>query len=204
MICIIDYGLGNLAAIHNMLRRLEIPSKISGAIEDIESADRLILPGVGAFDSGMRGLSESGLIGPLTKQVTERHKPILGICLGMQLLGEGSEEGNSPGLGWLKMRFERFPRLQGSRTKRLHMGWNEIAPAYESPLLAGYERTPRFYFVHGYHAVCDDESDVLARSTYAVTFPSMVARGNIYGAQFHPEKSHKFGMQLFRNFSTVS
>ena len=201
MICIIDYGIGNLAAIHNMLRRLGIESRISGDPDVCSSADKLILPGVGAYDEGMRNLEQCGLIGPLTEMVREKGKPLLGICLGMQLLGEGSDEGKLPGLGWFPMRFKRFATDVGQRTKSLHMGWNEVLPAKDSPLFEGYDRTLRFYFVHGYYAVCNLENVVLGKTTHGVEFASVVGRDNIVAVQFHPEKSHRFGMQLFRNFA---
>jgi len=201
MIGIIDYGLGNPAAIHNMLRRIGIHSIVSGNQAELASADKLILPGVGAFDEGMRSLAARDLIQFLDEQVKAKNKPLLGICLGMQLLGIGSEEGNLPGLGFLPMTFQKFKPLPDSQMKKLHMGWNEVQPVQESPLLAGFDRTPSFYFVHRFFAVCAEQNDLLGRSTYGTQFPSVVGRHNVLGVQFHPEKSHKFGMHLLRNFA---
>jgi glutamine amidotransferase len=201
MICIVDYGLGNPAAIHNMLRRIGIESTVSGNRSELAGADKLILPGVGAFDEGMRNLRSRDLVGFLDEQARDKKKPILGICLGMQLIGESSEEGDLQGLGFVPMRFQRFRASVNSRTKTLHMGWNEVQAQNDSPLLGDFNRTPSFYFVHGFFAVCAERRDVLGTSSYGVEFPSVVGRDNVLGVQFHPEKSHRFGMQLLRNFA---
>jgi glutamine amidotransferase len=201
MICVIDYGLGNPAAIHNMLRRIGIESMVSGSRGELAGADKLILPGVGAFDEGVRNLRSHDLIGFLDEQTRDKKKPILGICLGMQLLGEGSEEGDFPGLGFVPMKFQRFQAPADSRMKTLHMGWNEVRQVNDNPLLRDFERTPSFYFVHGFFAVCSDDRDILGTSSYGIEFPSVVGRDNVKGVQFHPEKSHRFGMRLLRNFA---
>jgi glutamine amidotransferase len=201
MIGIIDYGLGNPAAIHNMLRRIGIESMVSSDQAELAGADKLILPGVGAFDEGMRNLRSHDLVSFLDEQIREKKKPILGICLGMQLIGENSEEGNLPGLGFVPMKFQRFQASAHSRTKTLHMGWNEVRPQNGNPLLGDFDRTPSFYFVHGFFAVCAEHRDVVGMSSYGVEFPSVVGRDNVLGVQFHPEKSHRFGMQLLRNFA---
>lgn len=205
MICIIDYGVGNYAAIGNMLRRIGVESCISRDPTVISAAKKLVLPGVGAFDEGMRNLRNSGLIELLNELVVIRHVPILGICLGMQLLGLSSEEGNESGLEWIPMRFKRFePTKEGRRVKSLHMGWNIVTPLRRSQLFGGFEHPPRFYFVHRYFAVCEEPTDILGMSTYGVEFASAVARENIFGVQFHPEKSHRFGMRLLQNFAEGS
>lgn len=201
MIGVIDYGLGNPAAIHNMLRRIGVDSVVSGDRAQLSDTNKLILPGVGAFDEGMRSLGARDLAGFLSEQINEKAKPVLGICLGMQLLGEGSEEGDLPGLGFLPMTFQKFDLQLNSRMKKLHMGWNEVESVRTNPLLTGFDRVPSFYFVHRFFAVCTEQADVLGVSTYGERFPSVVGRRNVLGVQFHPEKSHKFGMQLLRNFA---
>lgn len=201
MICIVDYGLGNPGAIHNMLRRIGIESMVSGNRSELARSDKLILPGVGAFDEGMRNLRSRDLVGFLNEQARDKKKPILGICLGMQLIGESSEEGDLPGLGFVPMTFQRFQASANSRTKTLHMGWNEVRAQNDNPLLGDFDRTPSFYFVHGFFAVCAEHRDVLGTSSYGIEFPSVVGRNNVLGVQFHPEKSHRFGMKLLRNYA---
>jgi imidazole glycerol-phosphate synthase subunit HisH len=200
-VTIIDYGVGNLGSIRNMLKKVGADAVVSSDPDTIEKAQKLILPGVGAFDSGIRSLRESGLVDLLATRVIGERIPILGFCLGMQLFTRGSEEGELEGLGWLKARTVRF-RI-GSKERGLkvpHMGWNYVQPRREDPLLEGLPADSRFYFVHTYHLVCEEDFDVLATTSYGYEFPSLIRRGNIIGAQFHPEKSHRFGMQLLRNF----
>lgn len=203
MLVIIDYGVGNLGSIANMLKKVGVRSAIASDEASIASADKLILPGVGAFDNGIKNLQERGLIEILNRQVIEERKPILGLCLGMQLFTFGSEEGTLPGLGWLDATTVRFT-FDGAAPGALkvpHMGWNYIQPKRSDPLLADLPNESRFYFVHSYHLVCSNTDDVLASTNYGYNFPAMVNRGNIYGAQFHPEKSHKYGMTLLKNFA---
>ena len=200
MLCIVDFGVGNILSVANMVKRIGAQAIVSSDPVDIKRADRLILPGVGAFDEGMRNLRSRGLIDVLTARVQQDGVPILGVCLGMQLLGRGSEEGVEPGLAWMPMTFQRFASTGGAQIKSLHMGWNVASPMQRSPLFADLGASPRFYFVHGYYATCDDPADVLARTTYGVEFASAIGRRNIFGVQFHPEKSHRFGMQLYKNF----
>lgn len=201
MIVIIDYGMGNIGSIQNMLAWIGAEACISADPQVIRRADKLILPGVGAFDNGMRRLNELGFVSLLQEQAIERGKPLLGICLGMQLLGQGSEEGSLPGLGWLAAESVRFRfEVTQSALKVPHMGWNTVEPVTESPLFAEIT-SPRFYFVHSYHVTCQRQEDVLARASYGFPFVAAVRRQNIYGVQFHPEKSHKFGMALLRNFA---
>lgn len=201
MIVVIDYGMGNIGSIANMLRRVGAEARISADHEVIDAAGKLILPGVGAFDQGMQNLADRGLIPLLTRKVVQEKTPILGVCLGMQLFAHTSEEGRCPGLGWLDAAAVRFRPGIESRLKVPHMGWNTISLRQAHPVFAGLENGARFYFVHSYHLVCRDPNVVLATTSYGVEFVSAVAGANIVGAQFHPEKSHRFGMQLYRNFA---
>ena len=198
---VVDAGIGNLGAIPNMLKRIGATAHITNRADEIAAADRLILPGVGAFDAAMRTLNELGIVETLTHKALVERVPVLGVCLGMQLLFGGSEEGDIPGLGWLGGQNVKF-RLDGSdRSLRIpHMGWNYAAPANGSALLADFEQTPRFYFAHSYHVECDDPADVAGWTTYGYRFASAVQHENIGGIQFHPEKSHRFGLKVFENF----
>ena len=201
MTTVIDYGMGNLGSIVNMGRKAGGSFTVSADPAVIAQADKLILPGVGSFDHGMTKLRERGLIPVLNQQVLERMVPILGICLGVQLFTRGSEEGALPGLGWIAGHTIRFKRaVEPSTLKVPHMGWNFIEPAKHDLLLRDLPPEPRFYFVHSYHLVCDDATDVLTWTQYGQRFASAVQRGNIWGTQFHPEKSHKFGLALLKNF----
>ncbi|MEP7081445.1 MAG: imidazole glycerol phosphate synthase subunit HisH [Chloroflexota bacterium] len=198
---VVDAGIGNLGAIPNMLKRVGATARISNRADDIAAADRLILPGVGAFDAAMRTLNELGIVEALAHKALVERVPVLGVCLGMQLLFRGSEEGDIAGLGWLGGQAVRF-RLDGTdRSLRVpHMGWNYASPTNGSALLAGFEQTPRFYFAHSYHVECDDPADVAGWTTYGYRFASAVQHENIGGIQFHPEKSHRFGLKVFENF----
>jgi glutamine amidotransferase len=206
MIAIIDIGIGNLGAIRNMLRKVGAEARITSDADDIRGADKLILPGVGAFDHGMQALSDSGLLEILNEQVLKAGKPVLGICLGAQMLGRKSEEGELPGLGWIDMDVVRFPRKEGLKVP--HMGWNSVTPALvrnaPHPLFAGNDAAPRFYFVHSYHFQCDRPEDVAATCDYGAPFAAAVARGNVWGVQFHPEKSHRFGAALLRSYAEAA
>ncbi|MGB0383231.1 MAG: imidazole glycerol phosphate synthase subunit HisH [Ardenticatenaceae bacterium] len=201
MIVIIDYGMGNLGSIANMLKKVGVKGIISSDISVIEQADKLILPGVGAFDNGMKKLAELGMIDLLNAKVIQEKTPVLGLCLGMQLLTRKSEEGNLPGLGWLEGETIRFNfEANEQRLKVPHMGWNYIHVKQQSKLFADMPEESRFYFVHSYHLVGLDQQNVLATTFYGYEFPSIVMKENIMGAQFHPEKSHKFGLRLLKNF----
>jgi glutamine amidotransferase len=201
MLVIIDYGVGNLASIRNMLKKAGYDSVISSDEAVISSADKLILPGVGAFDTCAGKLQQSGLITILNRKVLEDHTPVLGVCVGMQLLTEGSEEGVLPGLGWIKGRVIRFRQDQlPAGTKIPHMGWADVELSKPSRLFEGMYEEPRFYFVHSYHPDLADPGDALVRVNYGYTFVAGMEKGNILGVQFHPEKSHKFGLKLLANF----
>jgi len=199
VIVIVDYGMGNLRSILNKFERMDVEAKISADPGDIERADKLILPGVGAFDAAMQNLRQRNLIPVLEKKVLQEKTPILGICLGMQLFSRHSEEGNVDGLGWIDARTIRF-QSNGNGLKVPHMGWNSITVNGGSHLLDGLETGSRFYFVHSYHVCCDDPADRLATTNYGIDFTSMVQHGNILGAQFHPERSHRYGAKLLENF----
>lgn len=204
MITIINYNAGNIKSIQNMLKRIGAKSCISSNAEEIEQAEKLILPGVGHFDYGMRNLQESGLIEVLNKKVLTDKVPLLGICLGAQLLGNRSEEGIIPGLGWIDMEVVKFDENKLAENLKIpHMSWNEMIIKKQSELLAGLNNESRFYFVHSYHMKCNDENDVLTNTNYGYEFTSAVEKDNIYGVQFHPEKSHKFGMRLLENFVNI-
>lgn len=200
MISLVDYGVANLGSMRNMLRRIGVETRLVATPEGIEGATKLILPGVGAFDHGAEALAGLGLIEPLRKRVLSEGMPILGVCLGMQLLGQSSAEGEREGLGLLAARCERLPADPGRGIRVPHMGWAHVVPTTSDPLLGGLDGHARFYFVHSYHMVCADRSDVLAAAHHGIDFTAMVRRGNVYGVQFHPEKSHRFGMQLLKNF----
>jgi imidazole glycerol-phosphate synthase subunit HisH len=200
MVTIIDYHTGNLGSIQNILKRIGVESIITSEKEKIASAEKLILPGVGSFDTGMENLLQLDIISLLNKKVLEEKTPVLGICLGMQLLSEGSQEGTLPGLGWIKGNTKRFDLNNTSEYKIPHMGWNFINPVRASNLLNEMDAAARFYFVHSYFLNPIDKSDILATTTYEIEFTSAVGKGNILGVQFHPEKSHKFGMKLLKNF----
>ncbi len=202
MIAIIDNSAGNLGAVRNMLSKNGIASTITDDLEIIEKASKLILPGVGAFDQGMKNLEKSGLLPVLNRRVLEHKVPILGICLGMQLFCRASEEGELPGLGWIDAEVVRFsfPEKEGKQPKIPHMGWNTINFKSHSRLFESYEELPRFYFVHSYHVICDSENTSVATAFHGYEVTVSVEKDNIFGVQFHPEKSHKYGIQLFRNF----
>lgn len=199
MITIIDYGLGNLLSIQNMLKKAGYASTISSEENDIASASKLILPGVGAFDAGITNLRQRKLIDIIYKKVLEDNTPLLGICLGMQLMTKSSEEGKLPGLGLIDAQTIRLS-FNDKNIKIPHMGWNIVEQKKESSLFYDMDGEKRFYFVHSYHVVCNDNNDILSSSPYGFDFTSSFERKNIVGVQFHPEKSHTFGMKLLRNF----
>lgn len=200
MITIVDYGMGNLGSILNMFRKLGIDAEVTADQQRVARADKLILPGVGAFDAGMESLVRSGLRPVLEERVLRGRVPILGICLGMQLMTHRSAEGVRTGLGWVDAEVLRFQPLEPTM-KVPHMGWNLVRIARVAPLVEDLPRNSRFYFVHSYYVRCNVAEDVLLTTDYAGAFHSGFHRENVWGVQFHPEKSHRFGMQLLRNFA---
>ena len=202
-IVIVDYGMGNVGSIRNMLKHIGFKAVISGTPEDIRSADKLILSGVGAFDSAMTKISDAGILDALNSKVIEEKTSVLGICLGMQLFTHASEEGLCRGLGWIDATTVRFSLTASAARLRVpHMGWNTLSLRHPHPLFQEMPGDMRFYFVHSYHVLSTRQDMILATTHYGYEFASVIARDNICGVQFHPEKSHKFGMTLLHNFVT--
>jgi glutamine amidotransferase len=204
MITIIDYKMGNLGSIANMIKKIGGKSMITSDINEIANAEKLILPGVGAFDNAMTNLNEMNLLSVLNKKALEDKIPVLGICLGMQLLTNSSEEGTKPGLGWIDAEVVKF-RFEGTNKKLKipHMGWNTVEIKGTHPLFSDMYPEPRFYFVHSFYAKCKSQDNELTRTEYGFSFASAIHNGNIMGTQYHPEKSHKFGMKLLENFIKI-
>lgn len=204
MIHIVDYGLGNIQAFLNMYKMLGIPCVRARQSSDLEGAERLILPGVGAFDHAMELLDASGMRPDLEFLVQERKRPVLGICVGMQILAEGSDEGDLPGLAWVRGRVRSFESLPTAQAlPRPHMGWNDVNSCGPSSLFKNLERDPRFYFLHSYYFECRDPLEAAATAEYGEPFACAVNSGQVWGVQFHPEKSHRWGAQLLKNFAEM-
>ena len=201
MITIVDYGIGNLGSIKNMFKRIGVRTAIENSLENISKASKIVLPGVGDFDNAMQRINNSGLREILDRKALQESIPVLGICLGMQLLTRSSEEGALPGLGWIKATTSRFPK--NSELKVPHMGWNVVFPIRESPISRNLSDETRFYFVHSYCVHVDNEEDSILKANYGISFDAAIQHKNIFGAQFHPEKSHKFGMQFLENFASL-
>lgn len=204
MITLIDYGVGNIFAFQNVYKRLDIPTKIAKTAVDLEDAQKLILPGVGSFDYAMAQLNSSGMRHKLDELVLEKKIPIIGICVGMQMMGNRSDEGASEGLKWIDadiLKFDETLILQ--RTKLPHMGWNDVSPIDGHPLFEGLEQEAIFYFLHSYYFKCNNIVDSIAISDYGIPFTSAVNTDNVYGIQFHPEKSHQYGEKLLHNFAKL-
>jgi glutamine amidotransferase len=203
MIVIVDYDTGNLRSVQNMLKYLGHDSAIASTPAEIESASKIILPGVGNFDFGMRSLAERDLIPALNRKVIEQKTPTLGICLGAQLITRGSEEGELPGLGWIPADTKQFDRSRlGADLRVPHMGWADTEFDPNHPLFAGIESIPRYYYVHSFHMVCDSPRNELCYAVHGYRFTSGIAHENVTGLQFHPEKSHRFGKQVLANFAS--
>lgn len=204
MITIIDYGLGNVLAFLNVYSRLNIPVAVAKSADDLVNATKLILPGVGSFDHAMQRLDQSGMRQPVEQLVLQNAMPVLGICVGMQMLANSSDEGELPGLGWIDGKVSKFDVATMPRGTNLpHMGWNDVKPVVDGGLFKGLEQDARFYFLHSYYFECHQQSDVLAVTNYGGQFSCAVRRANVYGVQFHPEKSHHFGSQLLKNFAEI-
>lgn len=199
MIAVIDYGVGNLSSVINMFRKIGAEAVVTKNPNEILLADKVLLPGVGHFDFGMKMLNKSGLRDVLDKFAMDHKKPVLGICLGAQILGRGSEEGKEAGLGWVDMECLRLPAMPGLKVP--HMGWSHIEIKQDSELFPDFDPITRFYFVHSYYMSCASIDNVIATSVHGIEFTSVVRRENIFGTQFHPEKSLRHGFALMRAFA---
>jgi len=199
MLTIVDYGMGNLSSVAKAFENLREEVVVSNRAQDLERAERIVLPGVGAYAEGMKNLKALGLIEPLEEQVFQRRKPFVGLCLGMQLLARDSfEMGHHEGLGWLPATVK--PLEVSEDLKSIHIGWNDVSPKNDCPLFAGLGTEPNFYFVHSYHLECDDESVIAGTSHYGHPIVAAIQKGNVFGVQFHPEKSQETGLALLANF----
>jgi glutamine amidotransferase len=203
VITVVDYGLGNVQAFLDIYKRLNVPAINARTADELERAERIILPGVGSFDRAMERLEQSGMRETLDRLVRETKLPVLGVCVGMQMMADRSQEGQRPGLGWIPGEVVRFDESAFThRTHLPHMGWNDVSPRAGSDLFAGLD-APKYYFLHSYHYAPAEDGDVLATTGYGTTFASALRRGHIYGTQFHPEKSHDWGVRLLANFARV-
>lgn len=209
MITIVDYGMGNLESVKNMFRKLKVEARISEDVKEIEQANKIILPGVGAFDRAMEQINTKGIREVLDRKACQEKIPIFGICLGMQLLTKGSDEGQLPGLGWIDAYTYKFKPDHGNGIRIPHMGWNEIQVVNDCDLTKGLNNltttneNPRYYFVHSYHVKVENQQDSMLKTNYFIKFDSGIHKKNVYGVQFHPEKSHKFGMKMLQNFAEL-
>ncbi len=205
MIRVVDYGVGNIQAFMTMFKRLGISSERAKKASDLLDATRLILPGVGHFDHAIQRLNDSGMRSTLETMVLEHSIPVMGVCVGMQMLAEGSDEGTLPGLNWVPGRVRAFANHPKAVNLLLpHMGWNDVqAVPGAHPLFKGFEDAPQFYFLHSFYFDAQDKSDAIATAHYGINFDAVVSRGHIYGVQCHPEKSHHWGAQLLKNFAEL-
>ena len=200
MITILNYGLGNLASIANMIKKVGGTAHITGDHNEIEKAKKLLIPGVGHFGKGMQNLKEANLIPLLKKKALEDKIPVLGICLGMQLLTSHSEEGDVDGLNFIPAQTKKFDLKDYPQLRVPHMGWTDVKVKSDSKLFSGMTEIPRYYFVHSYYVSCASDTNSIGKCNYGIEFDCAIANENIMGVQFHPEKSHKFGMRIFENF----
>jgi glutamine amidotransferase len=204
MIKIINYGSGNIRAIGNIYDRLKISYDIIDHVKDLKDASKIILPGVGAFDECMDKLNQSGFVKPLEEKVLKNKTPVLGICVGMQILANGSDEGKLKGLGWIPGQVKLIDKsLLNHKPKLPHLGWNSISIKKETDLLSGVIELEGFYFIHSYYFECENEENILTTTFYGKPFTSAVNSENIFGVQFHPEKSHTNGINLLKNFAEL-
>lgn len=202
MITIVDYGLGNVGAFANTYKRMDLPVRVARTADELAAAERIILPGVGAFDHAMNLLDGSGMRDTLEDLVVNKKRPVIGVCVGMQMLAEGSDEGERAGLGWISGRVRHFSRAPSNAELPMpHMGWNDVKPAAEERLFRGLETDARFYFLHSFYFEAADVADVAAHTSYGLEFACAVRRDHVHGVQFHPEKSHHFGSTLLKNFA---
>jgi imidazole glycerol-phosphate synthase subunit HisH len=203
MLVIADYGVGNLASVKNMLKKAGFESVLASDAVTIETASKIILPGIGAFDHCMKQFNASGLREAITRKVMEDKTPLLGICVGLQMLMKNSEEGIEPGLGWFAGKTVKFKKEKIGDLKIPHMGWTNVRLEKKSDLTENLGDQPRFYFVHSYYVQPENKSDELLSANYGYDFTAAISRDNLYGAQFHPEKSHKYGMKILENFARL-
>ena len=204
MITIIDYGVGNIFAFQNVYKRLNIPTRIAKSVNDLDNVNKLILPGVGHFDYAISQLNASGMRKRLDELVIVEKKPIIGICVGMQMMARKSDEGNAEGLGWIEADIKKFDTSTiEHHTKLPHMGWNDVKPISNHPLFEGLEKDAIFYFLHSFYFECSNQKNIISETEYGINFTSSVQHDNIYGIQFHPEKSHSYGERLLENFAKL-
>lgn len=205
MVTIVNYGMGNLGSIKNMFKYIGVEAIIESDIDKIAKASKILLPGVGSFDAAMKRINDSNLIEVLNEKALKEQIPILGICLGMQLLTNSSDEGNLKGLGWIDAKTLSFRNFLQRDARVPHMGWNYVKISNTSLLTTGLreDEDARFYFVHSYFVRVENEKNSILKTNYGINFDSAIQKDNIYGAQFHPEKSHKFGMKIFENFARI-
>jgi len=205
MISIVDYGLGNILAFVNIYKKLNIPVRVVSSSAELESSEKIILPGVGSFDWAMTLLNESGMRDQLDVLVLEKNIPVIGVCVGMQMMVKRSDEGKLDGLGWLDAEVKRFEVSASFQSVAIpHMGWNDVKPVVKHPLFSGLEEDAKFYFLHSYYYFEGDASQILAQTDYNGLYTSSAYNGNIFGVQFHPEKSHHWGVRLLKNFAELS
>ncbi|SFD73539.1 imidazole glycerol phosphate synthase subunit HisH [Flavobacterium phragmitis] len=204
MITLIDYGVGNINAFLNVYKRVNVPIKVAKTVNDLKDTKKIILPGVGHFDHAIAELIKSGMREKLDELVLQQKVPVIGICVGMQMMANSSEEGKRQGLGWIDASVKKFDEMKIKQVTRLpHMGWNDVNPVMINPLFEGLQKDALFYFLHSYYFECNNNSDILAVSDYGGEFTCAANHDNVYGIQFHPEKSHHYGEILLHNFAKL-